>query len=268
MRAGRERPQIFMRGIPGNTIVRNDTLAEREGSSAIALTRNSNDRTRPPADTAAAIRINTTSRTPTMRQGILPISNSALTRFAAIALVAAMLGTLSASNVAAAPITVVTAPFSGITTDLTSVGNQSLPFTDAFDRVISGTGFVTIIEDFGLVVNLTFSLTFDDLNPLTTAIGFNFDAFVGAPDMVISSATFSNGDTFTGPLSVPRDTFFGFVSTTPFTSVTFEAFAISSSLTDFRTAPAESVPVPEPSSLALIAFGVGLLSARKRLTSR
>jgi hypothetical protein len=82
------------------------------------------------------------------------------------------------------------------------------------------------------------------------------------------TATFSNGDTWTGPQNLTGSlNFFGFLTDTPFTSATL-TFANGGTMVmrDFTT---KLTPqgVPEPTTLissALGALGLGVLALRRR----
>jgi hypothetical protein len=172
---------------------------------------------------------------------------------------AALLG-LAGLPAARAGIMLTTNPanVTGPTTDYTTVGTQTLPFTDQFNRTVDGpfAGINTPPFFVGQGLVPTSSLTFSNLNPATTAVGFTW-AIPPVNPQLLTSVSLNNGDSLTFSPSPPLSGFFGITDTTPFSEVTLNfSGGFTSFLTDFQ-APAgvTSVVVPEPSTLTSVATG-------------
>jgi hypothetical protein len=173
---------------------------------------------------------------------------------------AGLLLLLGRTDANAGLITYTQTPFTASeTTDFHAVsGFPSLPYTDSFNNIITPNGgssgqiipFVglSLHQPAGTIPQVT-SVTFA-LSAPTNRIGFSFLQNEN-PGEYLLSASFSNGDGFTGgPTFAVNKTFMGFSDTSSFTSVTLN-FTGSSGLImdDFRVAP--TTAAPEPSSLAL-----------------
>jgi hypothetical protein len=171
------------------------------------------------------------------------------------------IGAMSAGEARADIVAIGTTPFAGVETDFRTVGNQTLPYTDALGRVVNGGQ--SIFAGGGLEVFVSDTATFSNLATGTTAIGFGL--LDQGPDFSIASVTLSNGDSVTVGPSFQNDAFLSFSDANPFTSatVTFEnngGIGFSGFVTDFRTASGVS-GVPEPASLFLLATLVAGLTA-------
>jgi hypothetical protein len=190
---------------------------------------------------------------------------------------------LAGPATARADLTLVTTPFSGTITDYTQVFNvPALPYTDSFGRTVNESGLNgSNIDGILSIVPFatTFGLSFTGLATGTTQAGISLDAFSVFASQFLTSATVSNGDSFTVTSPIMNSAFIGFTDTTPFTSITFnfttpnpnfESFNID----DFRTATA-AVAVPEPSTLftsgsffAVLAAAAAWRRRRARLGER
>lgn len=166
----------------------------------------------------------------------------------------------------AAPVDLIFTPFTGdgiVSTNLTSVGNQTVPWTDAFGRTYSGG--ISIISPFGWFFANNPSLTISNLGPDIDKVGFRAEALgLATAFTTLTSVSFNNGESYLTPLSIPNNEFRGFQTTTPFTSVTFTFAGVSSAaMRDFIT----QTTVPEPSTIVsglLCVLCVGVTAYRKR----
>ncbi len=184
---------------------------------------------------------------------------------------AGVLSALSTGNALAGSITYDNTTFTGTSTDLTTVGNQTLPYTDASSRVVSKvSGTVPgIFSTLGVVMPASSVISFTNLASGTT--DFGFDAKSASPSSShITSVSFDNGDSYTTSLNLASgNTFYHFSDTASFTAATVTFTGGTNYLGDFRTAAATS-SVPEPSSLALLAAGAmfaGVSAWRRRKAS-
>jgi len=104
-----------------------------------------------------------------------------------------------------------------------------------------------------------------DMNGSATAFGADFASLIGSVhSSFLATVTLDNGNvfTFTAPAN-PNTTFFGFVTTQPFSRVTFSdggliGIGLHEEILDNITA----VIVPEPGVSGLFAFGALLLGRR------
>lgn len=162
----------------------------------------------------------------------------------------------------AGPADLITTQFSGtgvVSTNLTAVGNQNLPWVDSNSRSYSGGGtFAAIWNGFGWDNYETFTIS--NLGANIYKVGFT----VGASgfDKTITGVSLSNGDTWSGTEVVNPGGFIGWSSSTPFTSITVsQSVSLTSYLSDFRTST-----VPEPSTIVtsvICMMCVGILAFRK-----
>jgi hypothetical protein len=177
-----------------------------------------------------------------------------------------LIGAVSPHVTRADLITIGTTPFAGIETNFQTIGNQSLPYTDAFNRVVNGGQ--SIQSGSGVFTFAGQTLTFTNLAPGTHEIGFGLSN--QSTDFFIKSVTLSNGDSVNVGSSF-LDSFLSFSDPTAFTSasVVFAGNCFGSGyVTDFRTTLDVLSAVPEPASLFLLATVVALLIGGVWLCSR
>lgn len=95
-----------------------------------------------------------------------------------------------------------------------------------------------------------------------TAVAVDAGAYHSPMDIPVF--TFSNGDTWTGPAQLAGASFYGFISSTPFTTLDYH---LSPGVTggDFTVLDTVYTPTPEPASLALAAAGLFLAAVRRRI---
>jgi hypothetical protein len=156
----------------------------------------------------------------------------------------------------AGTVTLVTTPFNGLTTNYRTLPSEvPLPYTDVFGRTVSGGGFISpglIGLSIGASAGSPSVATWSNLAVGTNEAGITISSIDGPGTGNLVGAMFSNGDTFSGSVSLSTGQFVGFTDTTPFTtmSLDFAGLPIGSyNITDFRTATVSSVP--EPSSLVI-----------------
>lgn len=184
-----------------------------------------------------------------------------MNRTTVILLSAGLLGVMGIEDAHAGIITFSSIPFvAPETTNFRSFTTiHSLPYTDSYGNTISTnggtTGFISGLSNGlnlaappGPVLTGVVSATFA-LSAPTNQIGFNFLNESSTEHLI--SASFNNGDSFTGGASfTTAGKFQGYIDTTSFTSVTLTFTGDSGlSMDDFRVASAAAVP--EPSTISL-----------------
>ena len=166
------------------------------------------------------------------------------------------MGAMGAPMMRAGTITIGTAPFAGIETNLRAVGNQSVPFTDAFGRVVTGGN--NIFDGSGLFTRIQ-TVVFSNLAADTYTFGLTTTK---TDNYYIASVSFNNGDSIAVGAAY-QDLFLSFSGATPFTAATVVFGTVtggSGFIRDFRTAAALT-SAPEPGSLLLMTIGVAFLVA-------
>jgi hypothetical protein len=173
----------------------------------------------------------------------------------------------------ARPVDLILTPFTGtgiVSTNLTVVGQQTLPYTDANGRTYTG-GF-SMFSSYGwdLDNGTSYTYTISNLGSNITNVGWYIRNNSGGIGGYITSASFNNGESWSGSVQTTDPaSFMGLRTTNPFTSVTFTMNPSSTQvMTDFIT---QVNQVPEPSTiisgtLCLLCFG--LLAYRKSRKQR
>ncbi|MEI7923802.1 MAG: hypothetical protein WCJ40_17975 [Planctomycetota bacterium] len=178
----------------------------------------------------------------------------------------------SVSVAHARPADLITTPFTGtgiVSTNLGAVGDQSLPWTDTNGRTY--TGGQGIYSSYGWALNSGSNInTISNLGSNITNVGWYINDSSGGAGEYITSASFNNGESWSGSVAINSPaSFMGLRTATPFTSVTFTiSNSDSQVMTDFIT---QVNQVPEPSTiisgtLCLLCFG--LLAYRKSRKQR
>ncbi len=184
-------------------------------------------------------------------------------------LMAVMVALVCAGTMAQAGVVTTTTPFTGttLTTDFSGQGSQTLPWTDSYGRIVSSTDVTWNSNSALFTQNFNSStIVFSNLSTDTVGIGFSQGSMDGELPGAIAQAVFSNGDVWTGPVSLSADPeFFGFLTDTPFTSATITWTGPTVYISNFTTRAAP--PVPEPSTLigsTLLAAGLVVTAYRRR----
>jgi hypothetical protein len=106
------------------------------------------------------------------------------------------------------------------------------------------------------------------MNGPTLAFGADFSSYLSSVTSFLATVTLNDGGvfTFTAP-AAPNSTFFGFVTTQPFTSLTFSDGGLQGTPPPLHEEILDDitvVQVPKPGALALLGLGALLLGWRFR----
>jgi hypothetical protein len=140
---------------------------------------------------------------------------------------------------------------SGTTTDYTTVGTQTLPYTDVYGRTVDALGDINFFDSNVGIELEGDTVTFSNLSAGTTELGVWLNGDPTRTDFV--SASVSNGDSVQPPTSIPigSSVFLGFTDSRPFTSITLNFSGdLTYYITDFRAPVGSATAVPEPSTVA------------------
>jgi PEP-CTERM motif len=162
------------------------------------------------------------------------------------------------------------APENSVTPPLSSLSLLGVTFSDAPNSIfVLDDGFFTPLFDFGSGASLSGGINIMAMLPAgITAVGSDVMSALGNGPFVI---VLSTGESFTVPTgSAPNRLFAGFTSDEAISFILFNRTTALPLLDNFvfGQAVAGSTPVPEPTTLALVASGLAAVALKLRKRSK